>query len=353
MTKVPIRPTIDALPAYVPGGKPPAGKVAFKLSSNELPYPPLPGVLAAVADAAADLHRYPSMMADELVAAIAAFHGVDPSQVTVGAGSVGVLGHILATVAGDGTEVAFPWRSFEAYPILAGIAGAAAVTTPLDADARLDLAALAGAITERTRAVLVCTPNNPTGPAVHQAEFEAFMDQIPSDVLVVLDEAYVEFVTDPDAVQSAPLLDRYANLVVLRTFSKAYGLAGLRVGYAIGKPRLMQAVRSATTPFSVSGPAQLAAIVSLTLQAELRERVAGVIENRQYMLDELRRQGWQVPDAQGNFVWLALGADAAPFAQACSNARVIVRPFAGDGVRVSVGEKAGVDRFLEVAATWA
>ncbi|MDR2565172.1 MAG: histidinol-phosphate transaminase [Bifidobacteriaceae bacterium] len=351
MTKVPIRPAVAALPAYQPGARP-SGRLVYKLSSNESPYPPLPGVIAAVADSAVDLNRYPTMLADELVGAVARFHDLEPGQVAVGAGSVSVLAHILAAVAGESDRVAYPWRSFEAYPILTGVTGAQSVQVPLGAGGRLDLTALAKAVDESTRAVLVCSPNNPTGPAVRQDEFDAFMASVPDSLLVVLDEAYVEFVTDPEAVDGIGGLAKHPNLVVLRTFSKAYGLAGLRVGYALGRPRVIEAIRAVTTPFSVSAMAELAAITSLQLQDEMRRRVAEVVARRAFMYEGLVAQGWDLPEPQGNFVWLDLGVDSAPFADACRRAGVLVRPFPDQGVRVSVGEQEGAERFLEVASTW-
>jgi histidinol-phosphate aminotransferase len=326
--------------------------MAFKLSSNESPFPPLPGVLAAVADAAAELHRYPDMMAQDLVDQLALAHQVDPDQVVVGAGSLAVLSHLLAAFTGEGTQVVYPWRSFEAYPIVAGVAGAAAVPVPLGSDWQIDLEALAAAITPQTRVVMVCTPNNPIGPVVHQDEFERFMAAVPEDVLVVVDEAYFEFVTDPDAVQTRPLLDQHQNLVILRTFSKAYGLAGLRVGYAIGRPRIMRAVRQATTPFSVNAMAQLAAVLSLQLRPEMERRVAKIVQVRELLRRELLAQGWDVPPAQGNFVWLDLGQDAIPFARACTQAGILVRPFDGDGVRITAAEEEAVEVAVRVAASW-
>jgi histidinol-phosphate aminotransferase len=351
MTKVPIRPSVAALPPYRAGARP-SGRLVYKLSANESPHPPLPGVMAAVADSAVDLNRYPAMLADELVDALARFHDLEPGQVAVGAGSVAVLGHILATVAAEGDQVIYPWRSFEAYPILTGITGAAPVAVPLCADGRLDLEALAAAVCGLSRVALICTPNNPTGPAVHRDEFDRFMAGVPDDLLVVLDEAYAEFVTDPQAVDGVRALADYPNLVVLRTFSKAYGLAGLRVGYALGRPRLVEAIKAVTTPFSVSAMAQMAAITSLQMQEQMHARVKEVVERRTFILEGLRAEGWKLPDPQGNFVWLELGVDTVLFADACRRAGVLVRPFPDEGVRVSVGEQEGAERFLEVAATW-
>jgi histidinol-phosphate aminotransferase len=317
-----------------------------------LPYAPLPGVMAAVDAAAVDANRYPAQMADELADAIGLVHNVEPGQVAVGAGAIAVLTHLLAAVVGEGDQVVYGWRSFEAYPILAGVAGAQAVTVPLGDGGRLDLPAMAAAVTPRTRAVLLCSPNNPTGPAIRRDEFEEFMAAVRGDVLVVLDEAYVEFVTDPEAVDGAGALADHANLVAVRTFSKAYGLAGMRVGYALGRTRLIDAVKAVTTPFSVTAMAERAAVYSLQQAEALRERIAGVVETRAFMAEGLRAQGWDVPDPQGNFVWLDLGVDAEAFSGACARAGLLVRPFAGEGVRVSAGERFAAERFLEVAATW-
>ncbi|MDR0433130.1 MAG: histidinol-phosphate transaminase [Bifidobacteriaceae bacterium] len=351
--KVPIRPNLAEVPEYVPGERPPVGRRAYKLSSNEMPLPPLPGVLAAVADAAADLNRYPDMVASGLVNALAAHHDVEPNRLVTGNGSVAVLGHVLSAFAGPGDEVVYPWRSFEAYPILVALTGAKSVQVDLGDAGRIDLKALASAVTQRTRVVMVCSPNNPTGPAVRAGELIEFCDAVPPDVLVVLDEAYIEYITDPDAGTYADVAEAHPNVITLRTFSKAWGLAGLRVGYAMGRPRLISAVRRAATPFGVNAIAQLAATVSLDLSAAMRQRVAQVVAARDEFAAALRQAGWAVPDAQGNFVWLPAAADAVPLARAAEAAGVLVRAFDGDGVRVSAGEPEGIKAFLEVAQSWA
>jgi len=346
---VPLRPALASLPPYVPGARVPVGAAAFKLSSNENPYPPLPSVVAAIADGAVDVNRYPDMYATELVEAVAAHLGVQEDQVVAGCGSVAVLGHVLSAFCGAGDEVVHPWRSFEAYPIAVTLAGATGVPVPVGADGRLDLPALAAAVTERTRVVLVCTPNNPTGPAVHADELDAFLAAVPRDVLVVLDEAYVEFVRDPQAPDGLAVLAAHPNVVLLRTFSKAYGLAGLRVGFAVASARLAAGIRAAATPFGVSHLAQLAGVASLRAEHELLERVDGIVRERTRLLAGLREHGWEVPDSQANFVWLALGDGTARFAEAAAAAGVLVRPFAGDGVRISVGEPEATDVVLRVA----
>lgn len=348
-----VRPDVLALPQYVPGARgSAAAPIAHKLSSNENPYPPLPGVLAAVADAAADINRYPDLIASEVAAAIGDRFAVPAAGVVVGNGSVAVLQHVLSAVAGAGDEVVYAWRSFEAYPIAVGIAGATSVQVPLTAAARHDLPAMAAAVTARTRAVVVCSPNNPTGTAVRHDEMQALLSAVPRDVLVVLDEAYVEFVTDPQAARGLELLAKNPNLVLLRTFSKAYGLAGLRVGYSLSEPALAAAIRSVSTPFGVSGVAQYAALASLEAAAELERRVADLAAERERVVAKLAEQGWRIPQAQGNFVWLELGDDAVHFAKAAAAGGVLVRPFAGDGVRVTVGDAASNDAFLGIAAAY-
>jgi histidinol-phosphate aminotransferase len=322
------------------------------LSSNENPYPPLPGVLEAAVQAAEAMNRYPDMFATDLVAKIAEHHDVPMGNVATGTGSVGVLQQIVQSTVSEGDEVVYAWRSFEAYPIVVGISGATSVRVPLTPDARHDLGAMADAITTRTRLVLVCSPNNPTGPAVHRDEFEAFMARVPEDCLVVVDEAYRQFITDPDAVVGSDYFHRYTNLCYLRSFSKAYGLAGLRVGYAVAHDAIADALRKTAVPFGVSGIAQRAAIESLGRWDELKERVATLVAERQRVRSELIAQGWDVPQAEGNFVWLALGDKTADFVRRCEEAGLIVRPFVGEGCRVTVAEPEANDRLLQLTADW-
>jgi len=341
------------MPRYVPGARPAVGgPTPIKLSSNENPLPPLPGVAEAIARAATEVHRYPDMFTSELTARLAAGVGLGPAQVAVGAGSVAVLGHILQAYCEPGDEVVFAWRSFEAYPILTQLVGATPVAVPLAAGARHDLPAMASAISEQTKVVLVCSPNNPTGPAVRQGEFAEFMAAVPSHVLVVLDEAYVEFVRDPDVVEGLAALAAHPNLLLLRTFSKAYGLAGLRVGYAMGAEELIAPVRACTTPFSVSSIAQTAALASLDVEAELWERVAGIVAERSRVVAALAADGWNVPDAQGNFVWLAAGDRTVELASHLADAGrpILARPFTGEGVRITIGTTDENDAMLAAVA---
>ena len=350
-----LRSTLTGVPGYVPGrpaAAAPGGAPAYKISSNENPYPPLPSVVEVVARAAQQMNRYPDMAATDLVQAIATHVGVDPEQVAVGTGSVGVLGQILAATCGEGDEVVHAWRSFEAYPILIQLSGATAVPVPLATGGRHDLPAMAAALTDRTRLVLICTPNNPTGPAVHAAELETFLGAVPSDVLVVIDEAYVEFVRDPQAPDALAILRARPNVAVLRTFSKAYGLAGLRVGYALAAPDVAAALRKTAVPFGVSMLAQEAAIASLAAYDELAVRVEALVAERGRVVAGLRAQGWDIPDSEANFVWLELGDRTTAFAAAAEQAGLVVRPFAGSGARCTVAEPAAGDLLLRVAAAF-
>jgi len=341
-----IRPEIAALPPYRQGKA--AGVGGFKVSSNENPFDPLPSVVEAVHGASA-LNRYPDATAARLREKLAERCGVTADGVIVGAGSVSLLAAFIQAAAGAGDEVVYAWRSFEAYPSLVLVAGATGVQVPLLPDGRHDLDAMAAAVTDRTRVILLCTPNNPTGPIITAAEFAAFIARVPADVLVLLDEAYAEFVTDAARVDGLAerVFEAHPNVVVLRTFSKAYGLAALRVGYAIGYPRVLDAARSTAIPLSVTAHAEEAALASLDAADELEARVAEIVARRDDLAARLRELGWRVPAAEGNFVWLD-GADQA-IADAFEEAGIIVRPFP-EGIRISVGEPEAVERILEVAA---
>lgn len=342
------RKALDDIPVYRPG------KAAIsedrKLSSNENPYAPLPGVMERASAELARINRYPDAGTTGLYAALSARLGLAPECFAAGTGSVAVLFALLNAHLEAGDEVVYAWRSFEAYPIAADLTGATAVRIPLRPDATHDLDAMAAAVTARTKVVLVCTPNNPTGPVVTAEELSTFLLRVPDDVLVVVDEAYVEFVRDPDAADGLAALAAHDNVVVLRTFSKAYGLAGLRVGYAIARPQIAESIRKATPPFAVTDLSQAAAIASLEAQSALDQRVDAIVQERISMVAALRAVGFAVPNTEANFVWLPLGDDAFAFAAACDP--VSVRPFAGHGVRVSVGTPAVNAEFIALAAAW-
>jgi histidinol-phosphate aminotransferase len=336
------------LPAYVAGKKAPG---AIVLASNESPYGLLPAVAATIDGITAGVSRYPDMSATALVEAIAAHHEVDRGQVAVGAGSVEVVGQIAAAVVDAGDEVVFGWRAFEAYPIITTVVGGVAVKVPLR-DSVHDLDAMAAAVTDRTRLLIVCNPNNPTGTAVG-SELVRFVEGIREDVLVVVDEAYHHY-ADPAVVPDAlEVLGGRPNVVVTRTFSKAFALAGLRVGYCIGPPDVVTAVRKTQVPFSVSGLAQQCAIAALGDEPVVRRRAAMTVAERQRVAAGLAEAGYDVPTSQANFVWLPLGDQSAAFAEHCAADGVLVRPFAGEGVRVTIGLPEENERFLALAASWA
>ena len=350
-----IRPALDALPAYAPG-RTVAG--AVKLASNEMSFAPLPAVTAAITDAigvdAAGINRYPDNSASALVTALAELVGVDRTRVVAGSGSVALCQQLVQITCERGEEVLFGWRSFEAYPIVTQIVGAVPVRVPVTAGHALDLSAMAAAVTPATRLIYVCTPNNPTGTAVDGAELETFLDAVPDNVLVVVDEAYREFDTDPRSPDGVQLASARPNVLALRTLSKAYQLAGLRVGYAVGDPAVITALTKVAIPFSVNTLAQSAALAALRSQKELEPRWAQVISERTRVTEALRAGGYEVPDSQANFVWLPLRERATEFAAHTEDHKVIVRPFAdaAGGVRVTIGAPEENDAFLAAAASF-
>jgi histidinol-phosphate aminotransferase len=322
------------------------------LASNESPYGLLPSVKALIGGLTDGVSRYPDMSSARLIEAIAAHHDVDPSRIAVGAGSVEVVAQIAAAVIDAGDEVVFGWRAFEAYPIITAVVGGTAIKVPLK-DHTHDLDAMAEAMTDRTRLVLVCNPNNPTGTAVGAEALTRLMDRVPDDVLVVVDEAYRHY-ADPEQIPDALAMfgDR-PNVVITRTFSKAYGLAGLRVGYCIASPEVATAVRKTQTPFSVSGLAQECAIAALGDDTEVVRRAALTVAERERASARLTELGYDVAPSQANFLWLVLRDDATSLAERSAAAGVIVRPFPGEGVRVTIGLPEENDAFLGVASEWA
>jgi histidinol-phosphate aminotransferase len=344
-----LRPMLATLPAYVPGRTVPG---AIKLASNETPYPPLPSVLARIAAAAAEVNRYPDNASVALTEALAAKYGVDVEQVRVGCGSVSLCTQLVQAVADADDEVVYAWRSFEAYPIIAAVSGASSIQVPLTAQHVHDLPAMAERVTGKTRLIFVCNPNNPTSTVVDPDALARFVEAVPPHILIAIDEAYVEYIRDGMLPDSLQLARTRSNVVVLRTFSKAYGLAGLRVGYAVGHPDLITALDQVYVPFAVTSISQAAAIASLDAADELLARTDAVVAERARVSAGLRDAGFALPPSQANFVWLPLGTRTQEFVARAAEARIVVRPFAPDGVRVSIGAPEENDALLRFARDW-
>ena len=365
-TSIPVRPVFDTLPSYA-AGKPPApveGLTRYKLSSNENPLGPVPEVARVLAEFDA-VHRYPDPLSTALRTALAEQLGVDAEDIVTGAGSLGALNQIIKTFAGveaDGgqNEVIYAWRSFEAYPILVGIMGARSVQVPNLPDGSHDLDAMAAAITDRTRLILVCTPNNPTGPAVTESQIRSFLAKVPATVPVVIDEAYFEFCAassipegEEPPLNGLDIYRDYPNVIILRTFSKAQGLAGLRVGYSISHPQITRHLRVAATPFAVSALAERAAVASIEHQEAVMERVSHIVAERERVTARLRELGYEFPSTYANFVWLPLGERTGEFVDLMNRNALSVRAFGSEGVRVSIGEIEANDRFLSLCELFA
>lgn len=340
--EVRIRPEVQALPRYIPG-KAQAG--AIKLSSNENPYPPAQTVIGEASDAIGLVNRYPDLTGAPVGAALSKHLGITVEEICVGAGSSAVLLAALMTVSAPGAEIIFPWRSFESYPIVVPAVGATAVPVSLTATWEHDLPAMLAAITPATAAIIVCTPNNPTGTALTLLQIEDFLNSVPAHILVLVDEAYIEFSTQPGVTTALPLLERHPNLLILRTFSKAYGLAGMRVGYGIGHPDLISAMQAVSIPFGVSGPAQSAAVSVLSKTESVMTSVRAITDERARVSEALRALGWEVTDSQSNFLWLP-HAPRELFDH-CRIGGVLLRPFP-EGIRLTIGTPEDNDAVLKL-----
>ena len=322
---------------------------AVKLASNENPYPPVPSIVEAVAAAAGDVNRYGDHRAVELRCALAAWLGVDAERVATGCGSVGLLQQLFLAYVDPGDEVVYPWPSFEAYPVDVAITAAVEVTVPLVDDA-FDLDAVAEVVTGRTKLVVLANPNNPTGTAVHVDQIRTLVERVPDDVLVVVDEAYREFTTVDLGDPVTDLQPDHPNVVVLRTFSKAYGLAALRTGYAVADPSVVAEVDKVLIPFAVNHLAQVASLAAIDARDEAQVVVDRLTSERDRLVGALRADGWTVPDTQANFVWLPLGSRADAVQPDLERRGIVVRPFPGVGIRVTVGTPDQNDRFLAALA---
>ena len=353
-----VRPAVDALPAYKPGKAAEQAErehdiaEAIKLASNENPYPPPAAVVEAVAAACRGANIYCDHRATAVREALADRLGLAVEQVTVGAGSVALLYQLATAYLDPGDEAVTPWISFEAYPISVQTMGGTLARVPLTAGHSFDLDAVAAAVSERTKLVLLATPNNPTGTAVSTAAVARLVEAVPDNVVVLVDEAYREFADPALGNPLADLLPRFDNVAVARTFSKAYGLASLRVGYVMAHPEVVSAIDKCLIPFNVSGLAQAAALAALSddAAAEAQANIDAIRAERSRVAAALAADGWDIPDAQANFVWMHLGERTDDVCIALERRGVVVRPFSGIGIRVTIGTPAQNDRFLSTLA---
>jgi len=345
------------MPGYqagVPTGQAPEAIVSggiAQLASNESPMPPHPAVVAAITRAAAAMHRYPDPDATLLRQRIAERYEAEPGRVAVGNGSCEILLAAAEALCEPGAEILYAWPSFSMYPYLPALTGAREVRVPLDGSDRHDLEAMASEVTAATQLLLVCNPNNPTGTHLTAAAIAEFCERIPPHVTIVLDEAYVEFQTEDDPDVTLDLLDDFPNLVVLRTFSKCYGLAGLRVGYAIGSTGFRAAVDAVRQPFSVNALAQAAGAEAILHQDDVLLRVETTVAERLRVEEGLREIGLRTAETQANFSWIDLGdAAEAEVVAGLAARQIAVRPgtpLGGPGhIRVSYGTAEENDRFL-------
>ena len=327
------------------------GGELVKLASNETPWPPHPQVLEAIEAQLRTLNRYPDPDKSLLRRRISERTGVLPGRVAVGNGSCELLLAAADALLEPGAELVYAWPSFSMYPHLAAMTGARAITVPLDSEGRHDLEAMAAEVTHATRLVLVCNPNNPSATALPPARIGELAAELPRHVCIVVDEAYVEFSTLQDPDQSIELLDRHPNLVLLRTFSKVYGLCGLRAGYALGSEQFRLAVDRVRQPFSVNALAQAAAVEALNHQDEVERRVERTAVERLHKETELEERGLESTDSQANFSWIALGdRDEQEIVRGLAERGVIVRAGTALGeegrLRVTYGTRGENERFI-------
>lgn len=324
---------------------------AIKIASNETVHGPLPSVRVAIEKATDGINRYPDNGYIELKERLAKHVDFAPENISVGCGSVSLCQQLIQITSTVGDEVLYGWRSFEIYPLQVRTAGATPVQVPLT-DHTFDLDAMLAAITGRTRLIFVCNPNNPTSTVVDPDALARFVEAVPPHILIVLDEAYIEYIRDDLAPDSFGLVRAHSNVVVLRTFSKAYGLAGLRIGYAVGDPDIISALSKVYVPFTATTISQAAAVACLDAADELLERTDAVVAERTRVSAALRDAGYDLPPSQANFVWLPLVGRAHQFAGDAADSRIIVRPYGEDGVRITVAAPEENDAFLEFARRW-
>ena len=343
---------LERIPFYPAASTYAFGGELVKLASNETPYAPHPAVLEAVSGALGTLNRYPDPAATALRRRLSERFDLPGERIAVGNGSCELLLAAAEALLEPGAEIVYAWPSFSMYPHLAAMTGARAVPVPLDVEGRHDLDAMAREVTAATRMLIVCNPNNPTATAVGLEALEALLAALPAHVAVIVDEAYIEFAADRDPDETLPLLARHPNLVLLRTFSKVYGLCGLRVGYALaGSDAFRPAVDRVRQPFSVNALAQAAAAEALRHQDEVAARVERTVAERLFVDDELAERGFATSDGQANFCWVHLGEHAeADVVDGLARRGVIVRSGSDLGaeghMRVTFGTHRENEAFL-------
>jgi histidinol-phosphate aminotransferase len=352
---------LSRIPHYEPGTSLDQAKQraetadAVKLASNESPFPPHPAVVDAIARAAAEINRYPDPQATALRRAIAERHEVDPARIAVSNGSCEILLAAALALCEPGDEILYAWPSFSIYPHLPALSGAREIQVPLAEGYVHDLDAMLEEVTAATQLLLICNPNNPTGTYIPAERIGAFVERVPDHVTVVLDEAYVEYQATDDPDATLDLFGAHSNLVLLRTFSKCYGLAGLRVGYALCSPQFRSAVDAVRQPFSVNSIAQAAATEAIRHQDDVTDRVEKNLVERMFVEERLAELGFSSADSEANFSWIDLGArDEAEVVRSLTKAGVAVRPGAplgGPGhLRVTYGSRSENERFLAAMA---
>ena len=349
-----FRRDVSAIARYQPGR--PVEEVAreygldpldfVKLASNESPLPPVRAAIAAMAGEVSVANRYPDNDCYELRHALAPRLGVDPESLWFGGGSSELLRVVALAVGGHGTNAVYPWPSFLVYRLATIVSGAEAREVPLDSSHRHDLQAMLAAIDDDTTVVYVCNPNNPTGTHVSHAELDGFIDQVPERVMIVVDEAYFEYVTADDYETAIPIALERSNVLVTRTFSKIHGLAALRIGYGIGQPGTIAEFRKAQAPFTVTSVGQVGAIASIGADDEIAQRLAVNASQRSRLESIFAERGLEYCPSQANFAYLRLGSSTAATTEAFLRHGVIIRPFEGGWVRVTIGTSEENDRFL-------
>ena len=348
---------LERIPHYEPGTSLDDAKAraetadAIKLASNESPFPPHPAVIEAISRAASGINRYPDPEARALRRAIADHHETEPGRIAVSNGSCELLLAAALALCEPGDEILFSWPSFSIYPYMAPLCGAREIRVELDDDDVHDLDAMLDEVTAATQLLIVCNPNNPTGTHIPADRIGAFVESVPDRTTIILDEAYIEYQTNDDPDVTLDLLEKQPNVVLLRTFSKIHGLAGLRVGYALCSPQFRAAVDAVRQPFSVNALAQAAATEAIRHQDDVADRVERNVIERVLVEEQLREMGFETAESQANFSWIDLGElDEDEVVESLARAGVAVRPgtpLGGPGhLRVTYGTRAENERFL-------